>query len=84
MDKGISPEVVRAILVERAHLPCLAAKSAYKVSINSGMVYSSVRVPGISSSFVLLILFGHSLPENFITSWVYPCLAVTAQNPIVP
>lgn len=32
VDKGISPEVVRSILAERANLPCLAAKSAYKVS----------------------------------------------------
>jgi hypothetical protein len=31
VDKGISSEVVRSVLVERANLPCLAAKSAYKV-----------------------------------------------------
>ncbi|KAL6499460.1 Glycine--tRNA ligase, chloroplastic/mitochondrial 2 [Orobanche hederae] len=30
MDKGISPEVVRAVLAERANWPCLAAKSAHK------------------------------------------------------
>lgn len=32
MDKGIGPEVVRSVLAERANLPSLAAKSAYKVS----------------------------------------------------
>ncbi|KAK3008083.1 hypothetical protein RJ639_013610, partial [Escallonia herrerae] len=31
VDKGISPEVVRSILTERANLPYLAAKSAYKL-----------------------------------------------------
>ncbi|XP_059633828.1 glycine--tRNA ligase, chloroplastic/mitochondrial 2 isoform X2 [Cornus florida] len=31
VDKGISPEVVRSILTERANWPCLAAKSAYKM-----------------------------------------------------
>ncbi|KVH97168.1 Glycine-tRNA ligase, beta subunit [Cynara cardunculus var. scolymus] len=31
VDKGINPEVVRAILVERANWPGLAAKSAYKM-----------------------------------------------------
>ncbi|GER49379.1 glycine--tRNA ligase beta subunit [Striga asiatica] len=31
MDRGISPEVVRAILAERANCPCLAAKSAHKM-----------------------------------------------------
>ncbi|KAA3471495.1 glycine--tRNA ligase, chloroplastic/mitochondrial 2 isoform X1 [Gossypium australe] len=32
VDKGISPEVVRSALAERANLPCLAAKTARKVS----------------------------------------------------
>lgn len=32
VDKGISPEVVRSSLAERANLPCLAAKTAHKVS----------------------------------------------------
>ena len=32
VDKGISSEVVRAVLAERANTPSLAAKSAYKVS----------------------------------------------------
>ncbi|KAK2975425.1 hypothetical protein RJ640_007344 [Escallonia rubra] len=31
VDKGISPEVVRSILTERANMPYLAAKSAYKL-----------------------------------------------------
>ncbi|XP_017226569.1 glycine--tRNA ligase, chloroplastic/mitochondrial 2 isoform X1 [Daucus carota subsp. sativus] len=31
VDKGISPEVVRSILKERANWPCLAAKSVYKM-----------------------------------------------------
>ncbi|KAF6152973.1 hypothetical protein GIB67_021578, partial [Kingdonia uniflora] len=31
IDKGISPEVVRSILSERANLPCLATKSAIKL-----------------------------------------------------
>lgn len=31
VDKGINPEVVRSVLVERADWPCLAAKSAYKM-----------------------------------------------------
>ena len=32
VDKGISSEVVRSILAERANLPSLAAKSANKVN----------------------------------------------------
>jgi hypothetical protein len=32
VDKGVSAEIVRSILAERANFPCLAAKSAYKVS----------------------------------------------------
>lgn len=31
VDKGISPEVVRAVLAERANCPSLAAKSAHKM-----------------------------------------------------
>lgn len=31
VDKGLNPEVVRSILIERANWPCLAAKSAYKM-----------------------------------------------------
>lgn len=31
VDKGINPEVVRSVLVERADWPCLAAKSALKM-----------------------------------------------------
>ncbi|KAL6494135.1 Glycine--tRNA ligase, chloroplastic/mitochondrial 2 [Orobanche gracilis] len=31
LDKEISPEVVRAVLAERANWPCLAAKSAHKM-----------------------------------------------------
>ncbi|CAA2991817.1 glycine--tRNA ligase, chloroplastic mitochondrial 2 isoform X1 [Olea europaea subsp. europaea] len=31
MDQGISPEVVRSVLAERANQPCLATKSAYKM-----------------------------------------------------
>ncbi|KAF5195431.1 Glycine--trna ligase beta subunit, partial [Thalictrum thalictroides] len=31
VDKGISPEVVRSILLERANFPCLATKSAVKM-----------------------------------------------------
>lgn len=31
VDKGINPEVVRAVLIERANWPALAAKSAYKL-----------------------------------------------------
>ncbi|KAG6628540.1 glycine--tRNA ligase, chloroplastic/mitochondrial 2 isoform X1 [Carya illinoinensis] len=31
VDKGISPEVVRSVLAERANLHCLAAKSAYQM-----------------------------------------------------
>lgn len=38
VDKGISSEVVRSILTERANWPCLAAKSSYKVS-NSSFYY---------------------------------------------
>lgn len=33
VDKGISPEVVRSVLAERANLHCLAAKSAYQVIV---------------------------------------------------
>ncbi|XVF79751.1 hypothetical protein PTKIN_Ptkin15bG0014700 [Pterospermum kingtungense] len=33
VDKGISPEVVRSALAERANLPCLAAKTAHKMEI---------------------------------------------------
>lgn len=32
MDKGISPEVVRSVLLERSNFPCLATKSAVEVS----------------------------------------------------
>jgi glycyl-tRNA synthetase len=32
VDKGIRPEIVRSVLAERASSPCLAAKTAYKVS----------------------------------------------------
>lgn len=32
VDKGISSEVVRSVLAERANLPCLAARTASKVS----------------------------------------------------
>lgn len=32
VDKGISSEIVRSILAERANWPCLAAQSAVKVS----------------------------------------------------
>ena len=32
VDKGISPEMVRSSLAERANLPCLAVKTAHKVS----------------------------------------------------
>lgn len=32
VDKGISPEIVRAVLSERANWPCLAARSAIEVS----------------------------------------------------
>ncbi|PWA43880.1 glycine-tRNA ligase [Artemisia annua] len=35
VDKGINPEVVRAILLERANCPGLAAKSAYKMDVLS-------------------------------------------------
>ncbi|KAK9273495.1 hypothetical protein L1049_018305 [Liquidambar formosana] len=35
IDKGISPEVVRSILKERANWPCLAAKSVYKMEAMS-------------------------------------------------
>ncbi|KAM7512185.1 hypothetical protein LguiB_011060 [Lonicera macranthoides] len=31
VDKGINPEVVRSILLERGNWPCLAAKSVYKL-----------------------------------------------------
>ncbi|KAL3516847.1 hypothetical protein ACH5RR_023749 [Cinchona calisaya] len=43
MDKGISPEVVRSILAERANWPCLAAKSAYKMeTLSNGEHLSKV------------------------------------------
>nr|XP_043624366.1 glycine--tRNA ligase, chloroplastic/mitochondrial 2 isoform X2 [Erigeron canadensis] len=35
VDKGINPEVVRSILLERANQPSLAAKSAYKMDVLS-------------------------------------------------
>ncbi|XP_039003128.1 glycine--tRNA ligase, chloroplastic/mitochondrial 2-like [Hibiscus syriacus] len=31
VDKGISPEVVRSALAERANMPCLAAETAHKL-----------------------------------------------------
>ncbi|KAI5423308.1 glycine--tRNA ligase, chloroplastic/mitochondrial 2 isoform X1 [Lathyrus oleraceus] len=31
VDKGVSAEIVRSVLAERANFPCLAAKSAYKM-----------------------------------------------------
>lgn len=43
VDKGISPEVVRSILKERANWPCLAAKSAYKMdSLSRGTLLPKV------------------------------------------
>lgn len=32
VDTGVSPEVVRSVLAERGNNPCLAARTAYKVS----------------------------------------------------
>ncbi|KAF3445590.1 hypothetical protein FNV43_RR10766 [Rhamnella rubrinervis] len=43
VDKEISPEVVRSILAERANLPCLAAKSAYKMeALSKGKLFPKV------------------------------------------
>ncbi|XP_062173999.1 glycine--tRNA ligase, chloroplastic/mitochondrial 2 isoform X2 [Alnus glutinosa] len=43
VDKGISSEVVRSVLVERANLPCLAAKSAYKMeALSRGLLFPKV------------------------------------------
>lgn len=43
VDKGISPEVVRSILKERANWPCLAAKSVYKMdSLSRGELLPKV------------------------------------------
>ncbi|KAE8038567.1 hypothetical protein FH972_011065 [Carpinus fangiana] len=43
VDKGISSEVVRSVLVERANLPCLAAKSAYKMeALSRGKLFPKV------------------------------------------
>lgn len=43
VDKGISSEVVRSVLLERANLPCLAAKSAYKMeALSKGKLFPKV------------------------------------------
>ncbi|KAI9094510.1 hypothetical protein K1719_026630 [Acacia pycnantha] len=43
VDKGTSAEVVRSVLAERANLPCLAAKSAFKMEeLSRGELFSKV------------------------------------------
>ncbi|RDY03614.1 Glycine--tRNA ligase, chloroplastic/mitochondrial 2, partial [Mucuna pruriens] len=43
VDKGVSAEFVRSILVERANFPCLAAKSAYKIEeLSRGNLFPKV------------------------------------------
>ncbi|WRX11074.1 Glycine-tRNA ligase [Theobroma cacao] len=43
VDKGISPEVVRSTLAERANLPCLAAKTACKMeALSKGNLFPKV------------------------------------------
>ncbi|KAK3195209.1 hypothetical protein Dsin_026519 [Dipteronia sinensis] len=43
VDKGISPEVVRSVLAERANLPCLAAKTANKMeALSRGELFPKV------------------------------------------
>ncbi|XP_004515344.1 glycine--tRNA ligase, chloroplastic/mitochondrial 2 isoform X1 [Cicer arietinum] len=43
VDKGVSPEVVRSILAERANFPCLATKSAYKMEeLSKGELFPKV------------------------------------------
>ncbi|KAF9623041.1 hypothetical protein IFM89_036022 [Coptis chinensis] len=43
VDKGISPEVVRSILLERSNFPCLATKSAIKMeALSRGKLFPQV------------------------------------------
>ncbi|KAJ0112592.1 hypothetical protein Patl1_00101 [Pistacia atlantica] len=43
VDKGISTEVVRSVLAERANLPCLAAKTVYKMeALSRGELFLKV------------------------------------------
>lgn len=43
VDKGISPEVVRSVLAERADLPCLAAKTVHKMeALSKGELFPKV------------------------------------------
>ncbi|XP_022733665.1 glycine--tRNA ligase, chloroplastic/mitochondrial 2 isoform X4 [Durio zibethinus] len=43
VDKGISPEVVRSALAERANLPCLAARTAHKMeALSKGNLFPKV------------------------------------------
>ncbi|KAL2319880.1 hypothetical protein Fmac_028849 [Flemingia macrophylla] len=43
VDKGVSAEFVRSILIERANFPCLAAKSAYKMEeLSRGNLFPKV------------------------------------------
>ncbi|XP_024026461.1 glycine--tRNA ligase, chloroplastic/mitochondrial 2 isoform X2 [Morus notabilis] len=43
VDKGISSEVVRSVLIERANKPSLAAKSAYKMdALSKGVLFPKV------------------------------------------
>ncbi|GAV59119.1 tRNA-synt_2e domain-containing protein/tRNA_synt_2f domain-containing protein [Cephalotus follicularis] len=43
IDKGVSPEVVRSVLAERANWPCLAAKTAYKMeALSRGKLFPKV------------------------------------------
>ncbi|KAJ8773051.1 hypothetical protein K2173_028228 [Erythroxylum novogranatense] len=43
VDKGVNPEIVRSVLIERANFPCLAAKTAYKMQdMSSGALFPKV------------------------------------------
>ncbi|URD90924.1 Glycyl-tRNA synthetase alpha subunit [Musa troglodytarum] len=43
VDKGISPEIVRSVLSERANWPCLAAQSAIEMeALSKGEIFSKV------------------------------------------
>ncbi|KAI3434209.1 Glycine--tRNA ligase [Psidium guajava] len=43
VDKGISAEIVRSVLLERANVPCLAAKSAFKMeALSKGELFPKV------------------------------------------
>ncbi|KAL2933936.1 Glycine--tRNA ligase chloroplastic/mitochondrial 2 [Bienertia sinuspersici] len=64
VDKGINPEVVRSILLERANWPCLAAKSAVKTK----------------AMFQMEAMFKHDLLPKVIEAYSRPTRIVRGKD----